>query len=221
MDIEGLGEAMVEQLVEHNLARDVSDLYKLTAEGLGQIPRTGAKSIENLLTGIAESKTRPLWRLVFGLGILHVGATGARNLARHFHTIEPMMNAGEDELQRVPDVGEIMGASIFAFFQDDHNRALIERLRAAGLNMGDLDPRHVPAAGAPLAGTTWVITGTLSEERETIAELIRKHGGKVSSSISKKTTCLLAGEEAGSKLTKAESLGVKIVTEAEFRRMIG
>jgi DNA ligase (NAD+) len=221
MDIEGLGEVMVEQLVEHSLARDVSDIYKLTAETLGQIPRTGAKSIENLLAGIRESRNRPLWRLLFGLGILHVGATGARNLAQHFHTIEPMMNAGEDELQRIPDVGEIMGGSIFAFFRDGHNRALIERLRAAGLNMGENDPRHVPAAGAPLAGTTWVITGTLSEERETIAEMIRKHGGKVSSGISKKTSYLLAGEEAGSKLAKAESLGVKIVTEADFRNMIG
>jgi DNA ligase (NAD+) len=220
MDIEGLGEAMVEQLVEHNLARDVSDLYKLTAESLAVIPRTGAKSIENLLTGIAESKTRPLWRLIFGLGILHVGATGARNLAQHFHTIEPMMNAGEEELQRVPDVGEIMGRSIFAFFRDEHNRALLDRLKAAGLNMGELDPRHIPAPNSPLAGTTWVITGTLSEEREAIAEIIRKHGGKVSSGISKKTTCLLAGEEAGSKLAKAQSLGVKIVTEAEFRGMI-
>jgi DNA ligase (NAD+) len=221
MDIEGLGEAMVEQLVEHRLAQDVSDIYNLTAEQLGQVPRTGAKSIENLLTGIRESKTRPLWRLIFGLGILHVGATGARNLAQHFHTIEPMMNAGEDELQRIPDVGEIMGGSIFAFFRDEHNRALIDRLRAAGLNMGELDPRHVPAANSPLAGTTWVITGTLSEEREAIAETIRKHGGKVSSSISKKTSYLLAGEEAGSKLTKAQSLGVKILTEAEFRKMIG
>jgi DNA ligase (NAD+) len=221
MDIEGLGEVMVEQLVEHSLARDVSDIYKLTAETLGQIPRTGAKSIEHLLAGIRESRNRPLWRLLFGLGILHVGATGARNLAQHFHTIEPMMNAGEDELQRIPDVGEIMGGSIFAFFRDGHNRALIERLRAAGLNMGENDPRHVPAAGAPLAGTTWVITGTLSEERETIAEMIRKHGGKVSSGISKKTSYLLAGEEAGSKLAKAESLGVKIVTEADFRNMIG
>jgi len=221
MDIEGLGEVMVEQLVEHSLARDVSDIYKLTAERLAVIPRTGAKSIENLLAGIEQSKTRPLWRLVFGLGILHVGATGARNLAQHFHTIEPMMNAGLDELQRVPDVGEIMGQSIFAFFRDPHNRALIEQLGAAGLNMGEQDPRHAPAANAPLAGTTWVITGTLSEEREAIAEVIRKHGGKVSSGISKKTTCLLAGEEAGSKLTKAQTLGVKIVNEPEFRKMIG
>jgi DNA ligase (NAD+) len=220
MDIEGLGEAMVEQLVEHRLAQDVGDLYKLTAECLAEIPRTGPKSIENLLAGIRESKTRPLWRLIFGLGILHVGATGARNLAQHFHTIEPMMNAGEEELQRIPDVGEIMGRSIFAFFRDEHNRALIERLRAGGLNMGEADPRHVPAANAPFAGTTWVITGTLSEEREAIAEVIRKHGGKVSSSISKKTTYLLAGEEAGSKLAKAQTLGVKIVTEPEFREMI-
>ena len=221
MDIEGLGEAMVEQLVEHSLAQDVSDLYKLTAERIAIIPRTGTKSIENLLAGIGESKSRPLWRLLFGLGILHVGATGARKLAQHFHTIEPMMNAGEDELQRIPDVGEIMGRSIFAFFRDEHNRSLIERLEAAGVNMGAQDPRHVPAPSAPLAGTTWVITGTLSEEREAIAETIRKHGGKVSSSISKKTSYLLAGEEAGSKLTKAQSLGVKVVSEAEFRGMIG
>ena len=221
MDIEGLGEAMVEQLVEHGLARDVSEIYKLTAERLAEIPRTGTKSIENLLAGIEESKTRPLWRLIFGLGILHVGVTGARNLAQHFHTIEPMMNAGLDELQRIQDVGEIMGQSIFDFFRDEHNRALLERLKGAGLNMGEKDPRHVPAANAPLAGTTWVITGTLSEEREAIAEIIRKHGGKVSSSISKKTTYLLAGEEAGSKLTKAEGLGVKILGEGEFREMIG
>jgi len=221
MDIEGLGEAMVEQLVQHDLAREVSDLYKLTPESLAIIPRTGQKSIENLLAGIEAGKSRPLWRLIFGLGILHVGATGARNLAQHFHTIEPMMSAGLDELQRIPDVGEIMGESIHAFFRDEHNRALLERLKAAGLNMGELDPRHVPAANAPLAGTTWVITGTLSVEREAIAGIIREQGGKVSSSISKKTSYLLAGEEAGSKLAKAESLGVKIVSEAEFREMTG
>ena len=220
MDIEGLGEVMVEQLVQHELVRDVSDIYNLTAERLAVIPRTGTKSIENLLSGIEQSKTRSLWRLIFGLGILHVGVTGARNLAQHFHTIDRMMNASEDELQRVPDVGEIMGRSIFAFFRDEHNRALIERLNGAGLNMGEKDPRHEPPSGAPLAGTTWVITGTLSEEREAISETIRKYGGKVSTSISKKTSYLLAGEEAGSKLTKAQSLGVKIVTESEFREMI-
>jgi DNA ligase (NAD+) len=221
MDIEGLGEAMVEQLVSHNLVTDVSDIYQLTAERLAVIPRTGTKSIENLLAGIQQSKSRPLWRLIFGLGILHVGVTGARNLAGHFHTIEPMMNAAPEDLERVQDVGEIMGRSIFDFFLDPHNRALLERLRAAGLNMGEQDERVAPTANAPLAGTTWVITGTLSVEREAIAELIRQNGGKVSSSISKKTTYLLAGEEAGSKLAKAESLGVKVVSEAEFRGMIG
>ncbi|HEX4084895.1 MAG TPA: NAD-dependent DNA ligase LigA [Chthoniobacteraceae bacterium] len=220
MDIEGMGEAMVEQLVEHDLARDVSDLYKLTAGSLSVIPRTGAKSIENLLAGIQESRSRPLWRLIFGLGILHVGATGARNLARHFHTIQPVMHADLEELQRVPDVGEIMAASIHAFFRDEHNRALLERLKDAGLNLGEQDPVETPATDAPLANTTWVITGTLSQEREAIAEIIRAHGGKVSSSVSKKTSYLLAGEEAGSKLTKAQELGVKIVNEEEFRGMI-
>ena len=221
MDIEGLGEVMVEQLVEHHLSADFSDIYQLTAERLAVIPRTGEKSIENLLAGIEQSKSRPLWRLLFGLGILHVGATGARNLAHHFHTIEPMMDASLDELQRIPDVGEIMGESIHAFFRDEHNRALLARLKEAGLNMGEHDPVETAPANAPLSNTTWVITGTLSEEREAIAEIIRKNGGKVSSSISKKTTYLLAGEEAGSKLSKAESLGVKIVTEPEFRGMIG
>jgi DNA ligase (NAD+) len=132
-----------------------------------------------------------------------------------------MLDASLDELQRVPDIGEIMAQSISAFSHDGHNRALIGRLKAAGLNMGEHDPVETAPANAPLAGTTWVITGTLSREREAIAEIIRGHGGKVSSSISKKTTYLLAGEEAGSKLAKAESLGVKIVSEAEFREMIG
>jgi len=151
MDIEGLGEAMVEQLVEHDLARDVSDIYKLTAESLAVIPRTGPKSIENLLTGIGESKERALWRLIFGLGILHVGATGARNLAQRFHTIEPMMNASLDELQRIPDVGEIMGQSIFAFFRDEHNHALLDRLNAAG---GGISLGHpIGASGARILVT--------------------------------------------------------------------
>jgi DNA ligase (NAD+) len=220
MDIEGLGEAMVEQLVQHDLARDVSDIFKLTTERLQVIPRTGEKSIENLLAGIRDSKSRPLWRLLFGLGILHVGATGARNLARHFHTIDAIIAAGEDALQKVEDVGEVMGKSIEDFFHDEHNRALIERLREAGLNMGEQDPIETAPADAPFANTTWVITGTLSEEREKIAELIRQNGGKVSASISKKTTYLLAGEEAGSKLEKAQTLGVKILAEPEFRQMI-
>ncbi len=148
MDIEGLGEAMVEQLVEHSLARDVSDIYKLDRRTASQSsPAPARRASRTCSRASRRARTRPLWRLIFGLGILHVGATGARNLAQHFHTIEPMMNAGEDELQRVPDVGEIMGRSIFAFFRDEHNRALIERLKAAGLNMGERDPREVPAAG--------------------------------------------------------------------------
>jgi DNA ligase (NAD+) len=221
MDIEGLGEAMVDQLVEHKLVRDVSEIYNLDELSFAVIPRTGAKSIANLLERIRESKTRPLWRLIFGLGILHVGATGARKLAEHFHTIDPMMAASVDELQRIEDVGEVVADSIHAFFQDEHNRALVERLRGHGLNMGEKDQPVVRDANAPLAGTTWVITGTLSQEREAIAEIIRANGGKVSSSISKKTTYLLAGEEAGSKLAKAQGLGVKVLTEEEFRGMIG
>ncbi|MEA3188863.1 MAG: ligase [Chthoniobacter sp.] len=220
MDIEGLGEAMVEQLVERGLVRDVSEIYKLDAEQVGTIPRTGEKSIANLLAAISESKSRPLWRLLFGLGILHVGVTASRALAEHFHTLDPLMKASAEELQRIPDVGEIMGVSIHDFFGDEHNRSLIERLRASGLNFGEKD-EHTPKTGdEKFAGSTWVITGTLSQGREEIAELIRARGGKVVASVSKKTSFVLAGDEAGSKLEKASKLGVRVLSEAEFREML-
>jgi DNA ligase (NAD+) len=220
MDIEGLGEAMVELLVENGFTRDIADIYHLTLVKLASLPRMGAKSIANLLAGIETSKKRPLWRLIFGLGILHVGATSARALAAHFHLLDNLMAASSEELQRIPDVGPIVGPAIAQHFENPGNRAIIERLRQAGLNFGEADEPAAPAAGGKFAGTTWVITGTLSQPRETIAEEIRAHGGKVSDSVSKKTTYLLAGEEAGSKLEKAGKLGVRILSEAEFRQML-
>jgi DNA ligase (NAD+) len=217
MDIEGLGEVMVTQLVKAELVRDVADIYSLDSAKLSQIERTGEKSIRNLLDAIERSKTRPLWRLIHGLGILHVGETSSRELSDHFQSVDALMNASADELQRIPDVGEVVGASIHQFFREPHNRDLIARLKKAGVNP-TVEPRK--ASDSAIAGMTWVITGTLSRPRDEIAEMIIQRGGKVSGSVSKKTNYLLTGEEAGSKLEKAEKLGVKIIGEKDFRRLI-
>ncbi|MEZ5385074.1 MAG: NAD-dependent DNA ligase LigA [Prosthecobacter sp.] len=217
MDISGLGESVVAQLVDLKLVKDVADLYALNELLLARLERVGTKSIDNYLKAIAASKQQDPWRLVFGLGILHVGAGGARKLLEHFGGIDAIAAASVEELIQCPDIGDIVAVSIHAWFRDAHNIALLDRLRAAGLNFTQ---RAVAAASDRLNGTTWVITGTLSQDRDTIADLIRSHGGKVSGSVSGKTTYLLAGEEAGSKLDKATKLGVKILSEAEFRGML-
>jgi DNA ligase (NAD+) len=217
MDISGLGESVIAQLVEIKLVRDVADLYGLNELLLARLERVGTKSIDNYLKAIESSKQQDPWRLVFGLGILHVGAGGARKLLEHFGSIDAIASASIEDLTQCPDIGAIVAPSIHAWFRDEHNAALLDRLRSAGLNFTQ---RTVTAASDKLNGTTWVITGTLSEDRETIADTIRANGGKVSGSVSGKTTYLLAGEDAGSKLDKATKLGVMIVTEAEFRAMI-
>jgi DNA ligase (NAD+) len=217
MDISGLGESVIAQLVEIKLVRDVADLYALNELLLARLERVGTKSIDNYLKAIEASKQQDPWRLVFGLGILHVGAGGARKLLEHFGNIDAIAAASIEDLTQCPDIGAIVAPSIHAWFRDEHNVALLDRLRSAGLNFTQ---RTVTAASDKLNGTTWVITGTLSEDRETIADTIRANGGKVSSSVSGKTTYLLAGEDAGSKLDKATKLGVKTVTEAEFRGML-
>jgi len=218
MDIRGLGESVVAQLVDAGLVRDAADLYDLDALRLASLERQGAKSIDNLLKALAESKNQPPWRLVFGLGILHVGATAARTLMEHFGGIDALAAASIEELTQCPDIGPVVAPSIHAWFRDPVNVALLDRLRHAGLTFTQ---REVAAVGDSLKGTTWVLTGTLSQPREEIADLIRAHGGKVSSSVSGKTTYLLAGDEAGSKLDKATKLGVKVISEAEFRALMG
>jgi DNA ligase (NAD+) len=217
MDISGLGESVIAQLVEIKLVRDVADLYALNELLLARLERVGTKSIDNYLKAIETSKQQDPWRLVFGLGILHVGAGGARKLLEHFGSIDAIASASIEDLTQCPDIGAIVAPSIHVWFREEHNVALLDRLRSAGLNFAQ---RTVTAASDKLNGTTWVITGTLSEDRETIADTIRANGGKVSGSVSGKTTYLLAGEDAGSKLDKATKLGVKIVTEAEFRAML-
>ena len=221
MDIEGLGEAMVTQLVARGLLRDVSDIYRLDVAKLGTLERVGEKSIRNLLDAIERSKTRPLWRLIFALGILHVGVSSSRALANHFRSMDTLMESSAEELQQICDVGEVVGRSIHGFFQEPANRELIAALRAAGLQMVDDTPRAQPdKTESPFRGSTWVITGTLSQPREEIAETIIARGGKVSGSVSKKTTYLVAGEDAGSKLEKAKKLGVRVLDEAEFRKIL-
>ena len=219
MDIEGLGEAMVEQVVARELVREVSDIYRLTSEQLSGLERMGEKSVAKLLEAIERSKKQPLWRLLFGLGILHVGVSAARALADHFPHLDALMEATPEELQRLPDVGEVVGASIARFFQEPANREMIEQLRKAGLHLVS-EPKKVSPNDSKIKGTTWVITGTLSQPREQIAEQIVQRGGKVSGSVSKKTSYVLAGEEAGSKLEKAQKLGIKVLSEEEFQRLL-
>ncbi len=219
MDIEGLGEAMVDQLVTAGLVAALPDIYALRAEAVSGLERMGEKSTSNLLAAIEESKARPFWRLLFGLGIMHVGSSVARKLAEKFHTLDKIAAASVEELESTEDVGAIVAKEIHDFFRLPHNKKLVESLRQSGLNFGEHDERTAPASQA-LDGETWVITGTLGRPRDEIAELIRRHGGKVSGSVSKKTSYVLAGEEAGSKLDKAKSLGVPVVDENELRRRI-
>ncbi len=218
MDIEGFGEAVVNQLVQQKLLADVGDIYSLKAETLLELERMGEKSVANLLDAIERSKARPLWRLLFGLGILHVGVSASRALADHFPNLDAIAASSVEELQQIPDVGEVVGKSIHEFFREPHNRAVIEKLRTAGLRF-EAEPKAEGAAPG-FKNTTWVITGTLTHPREEIGELIRARGGKLSGSVSKKTSYLLAGEEAGSKLEKAKKLGVRVLTEDAFRKML-
>ena len=217
MDIRGLGEQLVAQLVDAKLATDVADLYELNELSLAKLERQGAKSIENLLKGLADSKQQPPWRLVFGLGIIHVGVSSARALMEYFGSVDELAKTEVADLLKVQDIGGIVAESIHEWFRDERNVKLLDRLRTAGLQFSN--PK-VEQASDKFAGTTWVITGSLSQPREEIADTIRANGGKVSGSVSGKTTYLLAGEEAGSKMEKATKLGVKVLNEEEFRAML-
>jgi DNA ligase (NAD+) len=220
MDIEGGGEVLVRQLANAGLVHDVSDLYKLKLEELSGLERMGEKSAQNFLDGVQASKQRDMWRLLFGLGILHVGAGVAKSLGRQFVSIDELRQASLETLANTEDVGEIIAKSLFDWFGDSRNQQLLERLRKAGLNFESQLYKPQAAAG-PFAGKTFVLTGTLpSLTREDATAKIEALGGKVSSSVSKKTDYVLAGEEAGSKLEKAQKLGVKIISEEEFLKLL-
>ncbi|HEV3272622.1 MAG TPA: NAD-dependent DNA ligase LigA [Candidatus Methylacidiphilales bacterium] len=218
MDIDGMGESLVEQLVEANLAKDPADLYRLTEEKLLTLERMAEKSARNVLDGIEASRKADLWRLIFGLGILHVGAGAARALAGHFGSLEAVEKATEEELCAVRDIGEVVAKSIATWFAQEENHDLLRRLREAGVNM-KATRTATRTGGAKLAGKTFVLTGTLSEPREEVKERIIAAGGKVSSSVSKKTDYVVAGENAGSKLDDAQRLGVQVLNEKEFAEL--
>ncbi|MGA2533273.1 MAG: NAD-dependent DNA ligase LigA [Candidatus Aminicenantales bacterium] len=219
MDIDGLGEALVDQLLGAKLVRAIPDLYDLTRDSLVELERMGPKSSGNLLDEIGKSKARDLDRVIFALGIRHVGERMAQVLAAHFKSLHALAEAGEEELMKVEDVGPKVAESIRFFFAQPENRELIRRLKNAGLNMS---ARERGAVRRPLEGQTFVITGTLSGfTREEAQECLEGLGAKVASSVSKNTTSLIAGESPGSKLDKARELGVKIIGEEDFRKLIG
>jgi DNA ligase (NAD+) len=221
MDIEGGGEVLVRQLVASGLARDVADLYSLTLDEVADLERMGEKSAQNFLAGVAASKNRDMWRVLYGLGILHVGAGVAKALGRGFAALEDVFAADVKRLTECEDVGEVIANSILQWHGDERNRKLLERLRKAEVNF--TSSLYQPQAKAgPLAGKTFVLTGTLPHlKREEAAAKIEAAGGKVSGSVSKKTDYVVAGEEAGSKLDKAQKLGVKIIGEAELLQVCG
>lgn len=222
MDIDGLGERWLISFFEHGLIKNVADIYDLKnhqAE-LITLEKLGEKSVDNLLVAIETSKTTTLPRFIYALGIRGVGESTAMNLATQFGEFEPLMNASIDELQHTPDVGQITAESIYEFFRAEHNLEVIHRLQQAGVHWQSVS--REPIGNQPLKGQSWVITGTLSNMgRDEAKAKLQALGAKVSGSISSKTSALLAGDNAGSKLAKAESLNIKIVNEAEFLAMLG
>jgi DNA ligase (NAD+) len=220
MKIDGLGDRLVDQLVEKNLVRDVADLYRLEKQSLQDLERMGPKSAENLVKEINASRSLEFWRLLFGIGIRHVGERTAQILARHFGSIERLEHASPEELEQVHEIGPKLAESIYRFLRQPENHALIERLRNAGLPMKS-DAVEEPQLAPVFAGKTFVLTGTLDTmTREEATALIAERGGRVSSSVSKKTDFVLAGRDAGSKLQKAQDLGVRILDEREFSAML-
>jgi len=220
MKIDGLGERLVDQLVEKSLVRDVSGLYRLSQEQLEGLERMGPKSAENLLRQIDASRSLEFWRLLFGLGIRHVGERTAQILAKHFGSMQRLQNASQEELEQVYEVGPKLAESIYRFLKQPENRELIEKLEAAGLPMKS-DDFVPPEMAQVFEGKTFVLTGTLEGmTREEATSIIEHRGGRVSSSISKKTNFVLVGRDAGSKLDKARKLGVQILDEQQFRTML-
>ncbi len=221
MNIEGLGEALVDQLVTQGLVRDYADLYALTADQLAALDRMGKKSAANLVAEIDKSKRAELWRQLHGIGIRHVGEGGARALAKAFRSMPKLREATVEQLSTVPDIGAIVAKSVRAFLDGPENATLFDRLAAAGVRQEDEATGDATPGVLPLAGCTYVITGTLDAmSREAAAEELERLGAKVSSSISRKTTGLIVGRDGGSKLDKARALGVPELSEAEFLALI-
>ncbi|WP_148253360.1 NAD-dependent DNA ligase LigA [Aidingimonas lacisalsi] len=214
LDIDGLGEKLIDQLVDKGWVESLGDLFRLTVDQLAELPRMGKKSSQNLVNALEASKDTTLPRFIYALGIREVGEATAANLARHFGTLEALMAADKASLETVDDVGPVVAAHIHIFFQQPHNRATIDDLRRAGLRWAE---SVVEVRPQPLTGQTWVLTGTLeSMTRDEGKARLQALGAKVSGSVSQKTACVVAGPGAGSKLAKAEELGVDVLDEASF-----
>ncbi len=217
MDIDGLGDALVEQLVASGLVTEPTDLYNLTKEQVMNLERMGEKSSENLINAINAGKHRDLWRIIFALGIRHVGARSAQVLEQHFKNIDSLMSADQETLETIPDIGPVVARSILDFFRSDRNQKLIKRLKESGLKMIAITIRENQNK---LAGQIFVLTGTLSSlTREQAGERILALGGKVSDSVSTKTTYIVTGSEPGSKLAKARKLGIQVIDEEQFLKL--
>ena len=221
MDIENLGEKLVDQLVDGGLIHSLPDLYELQLDTLAGLDRMGEKSAQNLLDGLEKSRHTTLARFIYGLGIRHVGETTAKDLARHFGRLDALLAADEQALLQVPDVGPVVASSIRHFLEEPHNREVIERLRAHGVTWPESDGAVDSMAPQPLAGKTFVLTGTLpGMSRDQAKELLEAAGAKVAGSVSKKTDYVVAGAEAGSKLEKAQALGVAVLDEAGMLELL-
>jgi len=219
LNIEGLGEALVDQLAERGLVRDVADIYALDAEAVGALERMGPKSAQKLLAQIERSKQAEFWRVLFGLGIRHVGERGAQALAAAFGSMDALAAAPAAAMQNARDIGPVVAAAVREYFDEPHNLALVGRLRAAGLRLESAGDGAL--ADQTLAGATFVLTGTLAGmTRDEAAAAIAARGGRVSGSVSRKTSYVVAGAEPGSKLDKARELGVTVLDEEAFSRLI-
>jgi DNA ligase (NAD+) len=220
MDIEGLGEKLVDQLVDHQIVKTAADLYRLGLIALAGLERMAAKSAQNVLRAIDSSKSTTLARFIFALGIRNVGEATAKELARHFGSLDRLMQADEEALRQVADVGPVVALSIAQFFSEAHNREVIEQMRACGVHWQEGGPGAV-ASVARLAGKSFVLTGTLPNmSREEAKERIEAQGGKVAGSVSRKTDYVVAGSDAGAKLAKAEELGVAVLDEAGLLQLL-
>ena len=218
MNIDGLGENIIGELLNKKLISNIADIYNLKFEDIASLKKNGTKFATNLITAIENSKNNELYRLITSLGIMHIGTKASKVLAKKFKTIDNLATASEEELSNIEDIGGIMAKSIVDFFAQDQTKDLIQKLKQAGVNTEDKSEEDTDQR---FSNMTFVLTGTLQNyTREEATNIIEKYGGKVSGSVSKKTTYLVAGEEAGSKLTKAQSLGVKILSEDEFKEMI-
>jgi DNA ligase (NAD+) len=220
MDIEGLGDVLVDQLADGGLVKNVADLYLLKLEQVSALERMAEKSGQNLIDQIAASKTRGLQRLLFGLDIRHVGERYAKILANRFRSLDALSEAAVEELDDVPEIGLTVAQSVRSWFDDPHNQEICRRLKEYGVKT-DVDASQSAALNENFVGKTFVLTGKLeSLTRDEAGKMIEDRGGRTASSVSKKTDFVVAGSDAGSKLTKAEALGVKVLSEEEFMQMM-